>query len=35
MITQRWTWGPVQGSSIIGKAILLIWHNNHPDLHRL
>ena len=28
-------WGPVQGSSIIGKAILLIWRNNHPDLHRL
>src|SRR5271165_5915064 len=24
-------WGPVQGSSIIGKAILVIWHNNHPD----
>jgi len=28
-------WGPVPGSSIIGKAILLIWHNNRPDLHRL
>src|SRR6202163_4781781 len=28
-------WGPIQGSSIIGKAILVIWHNNHPDLHGL
>ena len=27
--------GPIQGSSIIGKAILVIWHNNHPDLHGL
>jgi signal peptidase I len=26
-------WGPIQGSSIVGKAILVIWHNNHPDLH--
>ena len=28
-------WGPVQGSSIIGKAILVIWHDNRPDLHGL
>jgi signal peptidase I len=28
-------WGPVQGPSVIGKAILIIWHNNHPDLHGL
>ena len=28
-------WGPIQGSSIIGKAILVIWHDNHPDLHGL
>lgn len=28
-------WGPIQGSTIIGKAILVIWHNNHPDLHGL
>lgn len=28
-------WGPIQGSSIVGKAILVIWHNNHPDLHGL
>ena len=28
-------WGPIQGSSIIGKAILVIWHNHHPELHGL
>ena len=28
-------WGPIRGSSIIGKAILVIWHDNHPDLHGL
>ena len=28
-------WGPIQGSSIVGKAILVIWHDNHPDLHGL
>ena len=28
-------WGPIQGSSIIGRAILVIWHDNHPDLHGL
>ena len=28
-------WGPVQGSSIVGKAIAVIWHDNHPDLHGL
>jgi signal peptidase I len=28
-------WGPIQGSSIIGTAVLVIWHNNHPDLHGL
>jgi signal peptidase I len=25
-------WGPIQGSSIVGKAILDIWHNSHPEL---
>ena len=24
-------WGPIQGSSIVGKAILVIWHNSHPE----
>jgi signal peptidase I len=28
-------WGPIQGSSIIGKAILVIWHNGHPVLRGL
>jgi signal peptidase I len=28
-------WGPIKGSSIVGKAILIIWHNNHPELHGL
>ena len=26
-------WGPIQGSSIIGKAIVVIWHNSHPEFH--
>jgi signal peptidase I len=28
-------WGPIQGSSIIGKAILIIWHDSYPDFHGL
>jgi signal peptidase I len=28
-------WGPIQGSSIIGRAILVIWHDNHPDIRGL
>jgi len=28
-------WGPIRGSSIVGKAILVIWHDSHPDLHGL
>jgi signal peptidase I len=28
-------WGPIQGSSIIGKAVLIIWRNNHPYLRAL
>jgi len=27
-------WGPIQGSSIIGKVVLTIWHDSHPDFHR-
>jgi signal peptidase I len=23
-------WGPIQGSTIVGKAIVIIWHNSHP-----
>jgi len=26
-------WGPIQGSSIVGKAIVVIWHNSHPEFH--
>jgi signal peptidase I len=25
-------WGPVKGSSIIGKVVLVWWHDGHPDL---
>ena len=27
-------WGPIEGSSIIGKVVLTFWHDSHPDLHR-
>ena len=27
------SWGPIRGSSVVGKAILLLWNNGHPDLH--
>jgi signal peptidase I len=26
-------WGPIKGSSIIGRVVLLWWHDGHPDLH--
>jgi signal peptidase I len=26
-------WGPVKGSAIVGKVILIWWRNNHPYLH--
>ena len=26
-------WGPIKGSSIIGRVVMLLWHNNHPDFH--
>ena len=26
-------WGPVRGSSIVGKVVLLFWRHSHPDLH--
>jgi len=28
-------WGPVQGSAIVGKAILVFWHNSHPEFRGL
>jgi signal peptidase I len=24
-------WGPINGSSIIGKVVLVWWHNTHPE----
>jgi signal peptidase I len=24
-------WGPIKGSSIIGKVVLVWWHDDHPD----
>ena len=27
-------WGPVIGSSIIGKVVLVWWHDDHPDFRR-
>jgi signal peptidase I len=26
-------WGPITGSSIIGRVVMLLWHDGHPDLH--
>jgi signal peptidase I len=26
-------WGPIKGSTMVGKVILTFWHNGHPDLH--
>jgi signal peptidase I len=25
-------WGPIKGSSIIGRVVMLLWHDGHPDL---
>jgi signal peptidase I len=27
-------WGPIKGSSIIGKAVLVLWHDDRPDFRR-
>ena len=27
-------WGPIEGSSIVGKVVLTFWHNGHPDFRR-
>jgi signal peptidase I len=27
-------WGPLKGSSIIGKVVLTFWHAGHPEFHR-
>ena len=26
-------WGPIKGSTMVGKVVLDIWHDNHPDFH--
>jgi len=26
-------WGPIKGTSIVGRAVLLFWHGSHPDFH--
>jgi type IV secretory pathway protease TraF len=26
-------WGPIKGTSVIGKAVVLFWHHGRPDLH--
>jgi signal peptidase I len=26
-------WGPVKGSSIIGRVVVLLWHDGHPSSH--
>ncbi len=25
-------WGPIKGSSIVGKVVLVLWHDDHPDI---
>jgi signal peptidase I len=25
-------WGPIKGSSIIGRVVLMLWHDGHPDI---
>jgi signal peptidase I len=26
-------WGPIKGTSIVGRVVALIWHNGLPDFH--
>ena len=26
-------WGPIRGSSIVGRVVLVFWRDDHPDLH--
>jgi signal peptidase I len=26
-------WGPIKGSTIIGKVVLVWWRNGHPGFH--
>jgi signal peptidase I len=27
-------WGPIEGSSIVGKVVLDWWHDSHPEFHK-
>jgi signal peptidase I len=27
-------WGPIKSSSIVGKVVLVLWHDDHPDFRR-
>src|SRR5580693_1804165 len=27
-------WGPIKGSSLVGKVVLVWWHDDHPDFRR-
>jgi hypothetical protein len=27
-------WRPVKGSSIVGRVVLVWWHDDHPDFRR-
>ena len=26
-------WGPIKGTSIVGRAVVLFWRHDHPDFH--
>jgi signal peptidase I len=26
-------WGPIKGSSIIGRVVMVLWRHGHPDFH--
>jgi signal peptidase I len=26
-------WGPIKGSTIVGKVVLVWWHDSHPEFH--
>ncbi|MBV9450050.1 MAG: signal peptidase I [Streptosporangiaceae bacterium] len=26
-------WGPIKGSSVVGRVVLTFWHDDHPDFH--
>ncbi len=26
-------WGPIKGTSVVGRVVLLLWRDGHPDVH--